>query len=57
MKKNTKILLGVALLAVAGYFLYEKSQKDKVLDAAKTKSTGFAGTPCGTCGGVVGNRQ
>ena len=35
MDKNTKILLGVAGLALLGYFLWEKSSKDATNDAAK----------------------
>lgn len=56
MDKKTKTILGVLLIGGFAYFLWQKSQKDKVLETAKAK-TGFAGTPCGNCGGVVGNKQ
>lgn len=49
MDKNTKILLGVAGLAVLGYLLLQNSAKDE--SSASTKVTfvnanGKAGSPC-----------
>jgi hypothetical protein len=49
MEKNTKILLGVAGLAVLGYLLFKNSAKDE--SSASTKVTfvnanGKAGSPC-----------
>ena len=49
MDKNTKILLGVAGLALLGYFLWEKSSKDATNDAAKkgfVNASGKSGQPC-----------
>lgn len=55
MDKKTKTILGVLLIGGVAYYLWQ-NQKDKTLESAKAK-TGFAGTPCGSCGGVVGNKQ
>jgi hypothetical protein len=49
MDKNTKILLGVAGLALVGYFLWESSAKKE--SSASTKVTfvnanGKSGSPC-----------
>ena len=49
MEKNTKILLGVAGLALLGYFLWENSAKDATNDAAKktfVNASGTSGQPC-----------
>jgi hypothetical protein len=53
MDKNTKILLGVAGLALVAYFLWEKSSKDATNDAAKSttktnfvSANGLSGSPC-----------
>jgi hypothetical protein len=49
MDKNTKILLGVAGLALVGYFLFEKSSKDASNDATKksfVNASGKSGQPC-----------
>jgi hypothetical protein len=49
MEKHTKILLGVAGLALLGYFLWEKSTKDATNDAAKkgfVNASGKSGQPC-----------
>ena len=39
MEKNTKILLGVAGLALLGYFLWENTSKDATNDTNATKKT------------------
>ena len=49
MDKNTKILLGVAGLALLGYLLWENSAKDASNDAAKkgfVNASGATGSPC-----------
>jgi hypothetical protein len=49
MEKNTKILLGVAGLALVGYFLYQKSTKDATSDTSKksfVNASGKIGQPC-----------
>ena len=49
MEKNTKILLGVAGLALLGYFLFENSSKDATNDATKktfANASGKSGQPC-----------
>jgi len=49
MDKNTKILLGVAGLALVGYFLFEKSTKGATQDVPKksfVNANGKAGSPC-----------
>ena len=39
MDKKTKMYVGLGLLAVVGYYLWEKSKKDKAADAAKAAAT------------------
>jgi len=49
MEKHTKILLGLAGLALLGYFLWEKSTKDATNDAAKkgfVNASGKSGSSC-----------
>jgi hypothetical protein len=49
MDNNTKILLGVAGLALVGYLLYEKSTKDSTNDTTKktfVNASGKSGQPC-----------
>jgi hypothetical protein len=49
MEKHTKILLGVAGLALLGYLLWEKSTKDATNDATKkgfVNASGKSGQPC-----------
>jgi hypothetical protein len=49
MDKNTKILLGVAGLALLGYFLWEKSTKDTTNDTTKksfVNASGKSGQAC-----------
>ena len=49
MDKNTKILLGVAGLALLGYFLWENSAKDATNDDQKktfVNASGKSGQPC-----------
>jgi hypothetical protein len=49
MDKNTKILLGVAGLALLGYFLWENSSKDASNDTAKkgfVNANGGSGSSC-----------
>jgi hypothetical protein len=49
MDKNTKILLGVAGLALLGYFLWENSAKDASNDTTKktfVNASGKSGQPC-----------
>jgi hypothetical protein len=48
MNKDTKILLGVAGLALLGYFLWEKSSKDAANDTTKAyaNASGKSGSPC-----------
>jgi hypothetical protein len=49
MEKNTKILLGVAGLALLGYFLWENTSKDATNDATKktfANASGKSGQPC-----------
>jgi len=49
MEKQTKILLGVAGLALLGYFLWENSAKDETNDATKktfANASGISGQPC-----------
>jgi hypothetical protein len=48
MDKNTKILLGVAGLALVGYFLWQSSSKEKT-NASKVSfvnANGKSGQPC-----------
>lgn len=57
MDKKTQMYLGVAVLAVAGYMLWKKSQDKKKAAApalpASTTTASFAGTDMNT---VVGRR-
>jgi len=48
MNKDTKILLGVAGLALLGFFIWEKSSKDATNDATKSfvNASGKSGNPC-----------
>jgi hypothetical protein len=49
MEKNTKILLGVAGLALVGYFLFEKSTKGVTQEEPKksfVNASGKSGQPC-----------
>ena len=49
MEKQTKILLGVAGLALVGYFLWESSSKEKTNSSTKVtfvNANGIAGSPC-----------
>jgi len=49
MDKDTKILLGVAGLALLGYFLWENTAKDATNDATKkgfVNANGGAGSAC-----------
>jgi hypothetical protein len=49
MEKNTKILLGVAGLALVGYFLWESSAKEETNAPTKVtfvNANGKAGSPC-----------
>ena len=68
MDKKTQMYLGLGLLAVVGYYIWEKSAKDKANDAqpliapapadatapSVAKMTGFAGL---TADSVVGERK
>ena len=48
MNKDTKILLGVAGLALLGFFIWEKSSKDATNDSTKSfvNASGKSGNPC-----------
>jgi hypothetical protein len=49
MEKNTKILLGVAGLALVGYLLWESSAKEETNAPTKVtfvNANGKAGSPC-----------
>ena len=49
MEKQTKILLGIAGLALVGYFLWESSSKEKTNAPTKVtfvNANGKAGSPC-----------
>lgn len=48
MNNNNKILLGVAGLALLGYFIWEKSSKDAANDTTKAyaNANGKSGSPC-----------
>jgi hypothetical protein len=40
MNKKTQMYLGIGVLAVAAYYLWEKSSKDKANDTAKANAVG-----------------
>jgi hypothetical protein len=49
MEKQTKLLLGIAGLALVGYFLYEKSTKGATQGESKksfVNANGKSGSPC-----------
>ena len=57
MTKQTKLWLGVGLVAVAGYLVWKQSKKTDKKNASgkeplfsKTKSSGVVSANCGSCG-------
>lgn len=49
MTKNQKMLLGVGVLAVAGYLIWKQSQKKSFANLVAPDCTGKEGTPGCTC--------
>ncbi len=46
MKKSTKIILGLGVLVVVGYLIYDQSSKNKSTDSKKTNASGKTDYRC-----------
>jgi hypothetical protein len=64
MTKQTKLYLGIGLVAVAGYFVWKQSKKTDKKNASgkeplfsKTKSSGVVSANCESCGTCTKSRS